>query len=65
MADERDGGNPLGLLLYGGGGEQLEKSFELDDAFTDRGDEEGSRDGTELFLGHTQCYTVKDKQRDG
>ena len=43
---------------------QLEGSFELDDAFADRRNEEGSANDTELFLGHTERDTVNDKQRD-
>jgi hypothetical protein len=64
VADERDGGDSMGVLLYGGGGKQLEESIKVDDAFADRRDEKGSPNGTELFLGYTQRDTVKDKQWD-
>jgi hypothetical protein len=42
---------------------ELGRVIELDDALADRGDEESSEDGEELFLGDDEHDTVKGKRR--
>jgi hypothetical protein len=47
-----------------GGEKELGSIIELDDALTDRRDEEGSGDGQGLFPGNDERDKVKGKQRD-